>query len=66
MKDDKLGVTREIDGGLEMVDVKMPCVITADLRYAGNYVIHIKICMVLFILYEQITFKVFLVIYFSA
>ena len=33
VKDDKLGVTREIDGGLEMIDVKMPCVITADLRY---------------------------------
>ena len=33
LKDDKLGVTREIDGGLEMIDVKMPCVITADLRY---------------------------------
>ena len=32
LKDDKLGVTREIDGGLEMIDVKMPCVITADLR----------------------------------
>lgn len=32
VKDDKLGVTREIDGGLEMIDVKMPCVITADLR----------------------------------
>nr|XP_058941794.1 electron transfer flavoprotein subunit beta-like [Pocillopora verrucosa] len=32
MKDDKLAVTREIDGGLEMIDVKMPCVVTADLR----------------------------------
>lgn len=32
LKDDKLAVTREIDGGLEMIDVKMPCVITADLR----------------------------------
>ena len=36
LKDDKLGVTREIDGGLEMVDVKMPCVVTADLRYLRN------------------------------
>lgn len=35
VKDDKLGVTREVDGGLEMIDVKMPCIITADLRYAG-------------------------------
>lgn len=32
VKDDKLGVTREIDGGLEMIDVKVPCVVTADLR----------------------------------
>ena len=32
LKDDKLAVTREIDGGLEMIDVKMPCVVTADLR----------------------------------
>ena len=32
LKDDKLSVTREIDGGLEMIDVKMPCVVTADLR----------------------------------
>lgn len=37
LKDDKLGVTREIDGGLEMIDVKMPCVVTADLRYLRNY-----------------------------
>ena len=38
LKDDKLGVTREIDGGLEMIDVKMPCVVTADLRYlTRNY-----------------------------
>ena len=36
LKDDKLGVTREIDGGLEMIDVKMPCVVTADLRYLRN------------------------------
>src|SRR5207237_6592668 len=25
-------VTREIDGGLETVEVKMPCVVTTDLR----------------------------------
>jgi len=44
VKDDKLGVTREIDGGLEMIDVKMPCVITADLRY--DEVINIIQCTI--------------------
>ena len=38
VKDDKLGVTREIDGGLEMIDVKVPCVVTADLRYTVYFV----------------------------
>lgn len=26
-------VTREVDGGLEVVDIKLPCIITADLRF---------------------------------
>ncbi len=30
--DDKLEVTREIDGGLETLELKMPCVISTDLR----------------------------------
>merc|ERR1712168_1443721 len=29
---DRLKVTREIDGGLETINVKMPCVLTSDLR----------------------------------
>lgn len=31
-RDDKVSVTREIDGGLETVLLSLPCVITADLR----------------------------------
>ena len=31
--DGKLKVTREIDGGLENISVKLPAVISADLRY---------------------------------
>ena len=31
-KDNSLNVTREIDGGLETINVKIPCVITTDLR----------------------------------
>jgi len=31
-KDDKLEVTREVDGGLETVELKLPMVITTDLR----------------------------------
>ena len=42
MKDDKLAVTREIDGGLEMIDVKMPCVVTADLRWLLAHKFHNK------------------------
>ncbi|CAG2055109.1 unnamed protein product [Timema podura] len=30
--DDKLKVTREVDGGLETIQIKMPAVISADLR----------------------------------
>ena len=30
--DDTLNVTREVDGGLETIKVKIPCVITTDLR----------------------------------
>jgi electron transfer flavoprotein beta subunit len=30
--DDKIQVTREVDGGLEMVELKMPAVVTVDLR----------------------------------
>jgi len=30
--DDKVAVTREIDGGLETVELKLPAVVTADLR----------------------------------
>ena len=29
---DKAQVVREVDGGLETVELKMPCVISADLR----------------------------------
>ena len=29
---DKLNVTREVDGGLESIKVKLPAVVTADLR----------------------------------
>jgi len=29
---DRLKVTREVDGGLETINVKMPCVLTSDLR----------------------------------
>jgi electron transfer flavoprotein beta subunit len=39
--DDKkhLHVTREVDGGLETVETKLPTVITTDLRYVFiNYV----------------------------
>lgn len=32
MEEDRLKVTREIDGGLETISVAMPAVITADLR----------------------------------
>ena len=32
IKDKKAEVTREIDGGLETISVKLPAVITADLR----------------------------------
>lgn len=32
LEDSNLKVTREIDGGLETIAVKMPCVVTADLR----------------------------------
>ena len=28
-----LRVTREIDGGLETIKVKLPCIVSADLRY---------------------------------
>ena len=31
-QDNSLNVTREIDGGLETIKVKIPCVITTDLR----------------------------------
>jgi electron transfer flavoprotein beta subunit len=31
-KDDALVVTREVDGGLETVSLKLPCVVTTDLR----------------------------------
>merc|ERR1712212_981312 len=31
-KDGRLQVTREIDGGLETINVKVPCVVSADLR----------------------------------
>merc|ERR1712212_816366 len=31
-KDGRLQVTREIDGGLETINVKLPCVVSADLR----------------------------------
>lgn len=31
-KDSELNVTREIDGGLETINVKLPAVISADLR----------------------------------
>ena len=31
-EDESLNVTREIDGGLETIAVKIPCVITTDLR----------------------------------
>jgi electron transfer flavoprotein beta subunit len=30
--DDKIQVTREVDGGLEMVELKMPAIVTVDLR----------------------------------
>jgi len=30
--DDRLRVTREIDGGLETINVKLPCIVSADLR----------------------------------
>jgi len=29
---DRVKVTREIDGGLETIDIKLPCVLTSDLR----------------------------------
>ncbi|MCL4125968.1 UNVERIFIED_CONTAM: hypothetical protein GTU68_005688 [Idotea baltica] len=32
LKGDRLEVTREIDGGLETIDVKLPAVVSADLR----------------------------------
>ena len=31
-EDGSLNVTREVDGGLEKIKVKIPCVITTDLR----------------------------------
>ncbi|EDO26394.1 predicted protein, partial [Nematostella vectensis] len=31
-KDGKLDVVREIDGGLETITVKLPCVVSTDLR----------------------------------
>ncbi|PFX15724.1 Electron transfer flavoprotein subunit beta [Stylophora pistillata] len=43
MKDDKLAVTREIDGGLETIDAKMPCVVTADLRLNEPRMQHFQI-----------------------
>lgn len=32
-EDKSVTVTREIDGGLEVVELQLPCVITSDLRY---------------------------------
>ena len=32
VEDGSLNVTREVDGGLETLNVQVPCVITADLR----------------------------------
>ncbi|KAK3724339.1 hypothetical protein QZH41_010847 [Actinostola sp. cb2023] len=32
VKDGRLHVTREIDGGLEKINVRLPCVVSADLR----------------------------------
>jgi len=32
VKDGRVTVTREIDGGLETINVKLPCIMTADLR----------------------------------
>ena len=32
LDDDKLMVVREVDGGLETVELKMPAVVSADLR----------------------------------
>lgn len=54
MKDDKLAVTREIDGGLEMIDVKMPCVVTADLRQLLAHKFHDKTKMSL-VMSENLT-----------
>jgi len=51
VKEDKLGVTREIDGGLEMIDVKMPCVVTADLRYFD-----VQIFKLFSFVYERMSF----------
>ena len=34
LKGDKIAVTREIDGGLEVVEAPLPAIVTADLRYA--------------------------------
>lgn len=32
VSDGRLAVTREVDGGLEMINVRLPCVVSADLR----------------------------------
>lgn len=32
VKNDKLEVIREVDGGLETIEVKLPAVVSADLR----------------------------------
>ena len=32
IKDNKVSITREIDGGLEKLDLELPCIITTDLR----------------------------------
>lgn len=60
---DGLKVTREIDGGLEVVQVKLPAVVTTDLRlnqprYATlpNIMVRALLTTSLFNLYSQTTF----------
>ncbi len=42
VKDGKnVEVTREVDGGLETIDVKLPAVVTADLRYQFSHTLRV-------------------------
>jgi electron transfer flavoprotein beta subunit len=52
-KDGSLQVVREIDGGLETIKVKLPTVVSADLRLNEPRYATLPNIMVLFLIYAQ-------------